>query len=109
MNQDDMPKWLDNHDYTFVNYYAPWCVWCQRLEHVWEAFAAAIAAEDLPLSIVKVDCAANAELCIEQRIMVRTLSSVHHCFTSRTYSYTLSNMMYCAVMYSDMLISRTHL
>ena len=109
MNQDDMPKWLDNHDYTFVNYYAPWCVWCQRLEPVWEAFAEAIAAEDLPVSIVKVDCAANAKLCTEQRVMVRTLSSVHFYFTSRTYSYTLSNMMCCTVLMIGVCDRRSHL
>lgn len=109
MNQDDMPKWLDNHHYTFVNYYAPWCVWCQRLEPVWEAFAEAIAAEDLPVSIVKVDCAANAKLCTEQRVMVRTLSSVHICFTSRTYSYTLPNMMCCTVLMIGVCDRRSHL
>ena len=109
MNQDDMPKWLDNHHYTFVNYYAPWCVWCQRLEPVWEAFAEAIAAEDLPVSIVKVDCAANAKLCTEQRVMVRTLSSVHFCFTSRTYSYTLSNMTCCTVLMIGVCDRRSHL
>ena len=104
MNQDDMPKWLDNHHYTFVNYYVPWCVWCLRIEPVWEALAEAIAAEDLPVSIVKVDCDANRKLCTEQRVMVRTLSAVHHCFTSHTYSYTLSNMMYYNVLYCAVLM-----
>jgi thiol-disulfide isomerase/thioredoxin len=99
MNEDDMEKWLDNHHYTFVNYYAPWCVWCQRLEPVWEAFAEAIAAEDLPVSIVKVDCAANAKLCTEQRVMVRTLPPVRFFLTSRTFSYTLSNMLCFTVLW----------
>ena len=84
MNEDDMPKWLENHHYTFVNYYAPWCVWCQRLEPVWEAFAESIAAEDLPVSIVKVDCSANAKLCTEQRVMVRKLSTVYFCVKFNT-------------------------
>jgi thiol-disulfide isomerase/thioredoxin len=39
---------------TFVNFYAPWCVWCQRLEPVWEAFAEKSEAGGLPIAIVKV-------------------------------------------------------
>lgn len=40
----------------------------QRLEPVWEAFAERIEAEHLPVSIVKVDCVANQNLCMQQRI-----------------------------------------
>ena len=70
MSEESMENWLQSHHYTFVNYYAPWCVWCQRLEPVWEAFAEAASKEDLPVSIVKVDCAANSKLCIEQKVIV---------------------------------------
>jgi hypothetical protein len=40
----------------------------QRLEPVWEAFAEKVEAENLPVSIVKVDCVANQNLCMQQRI-----------------------------------------
>ena len=48
--------------------YAPWCVWCQKLEPVWEAFAERLIADGLPTSVVKVDCIANRQLCAEQKI-----------------------------------------
>lgn len=70
MDEANMENWLESHHYTFVNYYAPWCVWCQRLEPVWEAFAERIGNEDLPVSVVKVDCIANMKLCSDQRVMV---------------------------------------
>ena len=35
---------------------------------VWEAFAEKIDAEKLPVSIVRVDCVANQQLCMVQRI-----------------------------------------
>jgi thiol-disulfide isomerase/thioredoxin len=72
MDEEHMENWLNSHHYTFVNYYAPWCVWCQRLEPVWEAFAEMTGKEDLPVSIVKVDCAANSILCIQQKVIVST-------------------------------------
>ena len=50
----DFDNWLTNHEYTLANFYAPWCVWCQRLEPVWEAFAEKVEAEQLPVSIIKV-------------------------------------------------------
>merc|ERR1711916_300045 len=67
LDPSNFADWTDHHDYTFVNFYAPWCIWCQRLEPIWEAFAETI--EGTPgVSITKVDCVANSKLCMEQRI-----------------------------------------
>ena len=70
--------------YAFINFYAPWCIWCQRpslrtvvfsreamraarrcqrLEPTWEAMA-----EDFEVDVAKVDCVANRNLCGAQRI-----------------------------------------
>lgn len=59
---------LESHDVTFVNFFAPWCIWCQRLEPVWEAFAEKVAEAKIPVSIVKVDCVAEQHLCMNQKI-----------------------------------------
>jgi thiol-disulfide isomerase/thioredoxin len=59
---------LKEHHYTFVNFYAPWCIWCQRLEPIWEAFAEEVEREKMPVSIVKVDCVANRDLCMKNRV-----------------------------------------
>eukprot|EP00981_Chlorochromonas_danica_P000133 scaffold37_cov172-Ochromonas_danica.AAC.22 len=60
--------WLSRHEYTFVNFYTPWCIWCQRLLPVWEAFAEKVEADHLPVSIVSVDCVANRELCLQHKV-----------------------------------------
>jgi thiol-disulfide isomerase/thioredoxin len=70
MTEDMFESWVESHQYTFINFYAPWCVWCQRLEPVWEALAEKVEEEDLPVSIVRVDCIANRDLCIKLRIQV---------------------------------------
>lgn len=61
-------KHLATHKHTFVNFYAPWCVWCQRLEPVWEAFAERVEADKTPVSIIRVDCVASRDLCVHHRI-----------------------------------------
>lgn len=54
--------------------YAPWCIWCQRLEPTWEVFAEEIekhqndAENPTAVDVVKVDCVANRNLCTQQRI-----------------------------------------
>ncbi|GMI19415.1 hypothetical protein TeGR_g6433, partial [Tetraparma gracilis] len=62
-------------DFLFVDFYAPWCVWCQRLEPTWEKFAAVVdaahAAEPPTMAstdVVKVDCEANSKYCGTQAI-----------------------------------------
>jgi protein disulfide-isomerase-like protein len=68
LDQRNFDNWLSHHEYTFVNFYAPWCIWCQRLHPVWEAFAEKVEAEHLPVSVVQVDCVENRDLCMEQKI-----------------------------------------
>jgi thiol-disulfide isomerase/thioredoxin len=69
---DTHDDFLNAHELTFVNYFAPWCVWCQRLAPIWEAFAEAVDDEknsddpDIKLSrlnVASVDCVSNMELC----------------------------------------------
>eukprot|EP00638_Chattonella_subsalsa_P003595 CAMPEP_0117757558 /NCGR_PEP_ID=MMETSP0947-20121206/14810_1 /TAXON_ID=44440 /ORGANISM="Chattonella subsalsa, Strain CCMP2191" /LENGTH=443 /DNA_ID=CAMNT_0005577489 /DNA_START=32 /DNA_END=1363 /DNA_ORIENTATION=- len=60
---------LADAEFTFVNFYAPWCSWCQRLAPTWELFAEDVEQDnDLPVNIVKVDCVENRDLCTEQKI-----------------------------------------
>eukprot|EP01039_Chlorochromonas_danica_P007538 gene7538-8336_t len=68
LDTNSFDMWLSRHEYTFVNFYAPWCVWCQRLHPVWEALAEKVEADHLPVSIVTVDCTTNKELCLQHKI-----------------------------------------
>jgi len=56
------------HEFTFVDFYAPWCIWCQRLAPVWEVFAEEIEKTGQPVVIAKVDCVAESALCARQKI-----------------------------------------
>lgn len=68
VDESNFDKHLNTHKYVFVNFYAPWCVWCQRLEPVWEAFAERVEADHISISIIKVDCVASRDLCVSQRV-----------------------------------------
>jgi len=74
VDEETFGPFLMEHKFSFVNFYAPWCVWCQRLEPTWEAFAEELerlegTPEELQVDIAKVDCVANRNLCSEQRVM----------------------------------------
>ena len=68
MDGANFDSWVADHKYTFVNFYAPWCIWCQRLEPVWEAFAESVERDQFPVSVISVDCVANRDLCMSQKI-----------------------------------------
>jgi len=68
MDEASFDNHINHRQYTFANFYAPWCIWCQRLEPVYEALAEAVEAQQLPISIVKIDCVENKDLCMKYKI-----------------------------------------
>lgn len=68
LNGLNMDQFLQDHEMAFINFFAPWCVWCQRLHPTWEKFGREAKEKNMPLGIGSVDCVANAILCKEKRI-----------------------------------------
>jgi len=54
-------------EYTFVDFYAPWCPHCIKLEPVWNQLATRYK-HDKKVTIAKVDCTAEPEICKVQAI-----------------------------------------
>ena len=62
----------EQHDVAIVDYFAPWCIWCQRLAPTWEKFAQEIHTQHShvnKLGVGKVDCVAQQQMCKDERIM----------------------------------------
>ncbi len=68
VDKESFDGFLAENDLAFVNFYAPWCIWCQRLHPTWEAFAEKVQEEEMPVGVGQVDCVANSELCGQQKI-----------------------------------------
>jgi protein disulfide-isomerase-like protein len=59
---------LAENEMAFVSFYAPWCIWCQRLHPTWEQFAEKVEEESMPIAVASVDCVENSNLCAAQKI-----------------------------------------
>merc|ERR1712216_605986 len=72
LNTDNFEATHHQYDVMIVNFFAPWCHWCQRLEPVWEKSAAAVGERHPGHTIVlaKVDCThpSSESLCIKHRV-----------------------------------------
>jgi len=68
LTADTFDEYKQGNEFTFVSFYAPWCVWCQRLAPTWEAFAEHVETEKIPIKVAKVDCVTNAQLCKDQKV-----------------------------------------
>ena len=55
-----------------LNFYAPWCPWCQRLEPTWESVVSEVhkryPESDGRIRMGKVDCTLEVELCRQHHI-----------------------------------------
>mmetsp|Transcript_24795 Transcript_24795/g.38949 ORF Transcript_24795/g.38949 Transcript_24795/m.38949 type:complete len:477 (-) Transcript_24795:194-1624(-) len=69
LTSDNIEDFHSKNDLVFIDYFAPWCVWCQRLAPTWEQFAQVANWQHLDVGIGKVDCVAHGDLCKEERIM----------------------------------------
>ena len=59
---------LKDHQYVFIDFYAPWCKWCRLLAPIWEKFAVEIHDRHYRTAVRKVDCVANPQICLENKI-----------------------------------------
>ncbi|KAK7262639.1 hypothetical protein RJT34_30214 [Clitoria ternatea] len=73
LTEKNFDKHVQQFPVTVVNFYAPWCSWCQRLKPSWEK-AAKIMKErydpemDGRILVSKVDCTQEGDLCKRNHI-----------------------------------------
>jgi len=70
---DQLDKALREHHMTFINFYAPWCHWCKRLEPHWEAAATKFDSmkfshKNLHVKFASIDCEAHNDVCTKYRV-----------------------------------------
>jgi thiol-disulfide isomerase/thioredoxin len=61
--------WIKSHEMAFIDMYAPWCIWCQKLAPTWEQFARAVLDEDMPVGVGTINCVREANLCRKLKVM----------------------------------------
>lgn len=58
---------LATHDIVVVNFFAPWCPWCQKLAPTWEAATEEVYSKypevDGRIRYAKVDCTSEVDIC----------------------------------------------
>ncbi|KAI9909240.1 hypothetical protein PsorP6_014678 [Peronosclerospora sorghi] len=70
LDDESFEPFLKQHHYVAVDFYAPWCVWCKRLEPVWTRVAKTLPSLHFgqQLRVASVNCQSHPQLCMKQFI-----------------------------------------
>jgi protein disulfide-isomerase-like protein len=69
LTEANFDEFVKEHEMAFIDFFAPWCVWCQRLAPTWEKFAQEVHQERMPVGIGHVDCVTQPNLCRKEKVM----------------------------------------
>jgi len=69
LTPDSFKPFLMSHEMAFIDMYAPWCIWCQRLHPTWEKFAEEVYSQGMPVGVGKVNCVVYGQLCKDEKVM----------------------------------------
>lgn len=58
LGSKNFQSFIESNKFTFVDFFAPWCHWCQKLAPVWEATAKAVSSKPYGqhVKLARVDC-----------------------------------------------------
>jgi len=70
LGEEDFAKFIKEHQYVAVDFFAPWCIWCKRLEPTWLKVAKSLPSLHFGqrVRVASVDCEAHPQLCMMQFI-----------------------------------------
>uniref|UniRef100_A0A7S1FM79 Thioredoxin domain-containing protein n=1 Tax=Corethron hystrix TaxID=216773 RepID=A0A7S1FM79_9STRA len=74
LTRDTIDEFIKSHEMAYINFFAPWCIWCQRLHPTWERFAEEVEYEEMPVGVGTVDCVEQADVC--RKYMIRAFPSL---------------------------------
>lgn len=76
LDETNFESFLKEHHYVAVDFFAPWCIWCQRLEPVWTRVAKTLPSLHYGqrMRVASVDCQAHADLCM--KMFIRAYPSI---------------------------------
>jgi len=100
LTSEDFKMYLQTNDMVFVNFFAPWCMWCQRLHPTWEKFAETVEEEEMPVGVANVDCVKHSQLCREQRVMAFPTLRWYENGNAKTPDYKLDRTVYALKMFA---------
>eukprot|EP00574_Skeletonema_japonicum_P005076 CAMPEP_0201713282 /NCGR_PEP_ID=MMETSP0593-20130828/180_1 /ASSEMBLY_ACC=CAM_ASM_000672 /TAXON_ID=267983 /ORGANISM="Skeletonema japonicum, Strain CCMP2506" /LENGTH=476 /DNA_ID=CAMNT_0048202405 /DNA_START=117 /DNA_END=1547 /DNA_ORIENTATION=- len=69
LTPDTFQGFVNGHEMAFIDMYAPWCIWCQRLHPTWEKFGEEVHKLRMPVGVGKVNCVTYPQLCKDQKVM----------------------------------------
>ncbi|CAI5510578.1 unnamed protein product [Closterium sp. Naga37s-1] len=73
LNKDNFEHFAHEYQILVVNFFAPWCPWCQRLEPAWEKAATVLHRKYHPdydgrIRFAKIDCTIYQDVCRDNHI-----------------------------------------
>jgi thiol-disulfide isomerase/thioredoxin len=76
LTEETFEPFLKAHHFVAVDFFAPWCIWCKRMEPVWTRTAKTLPSLHMGqrMRVAHVDCEAHPALC--QRQFIRAYPSI---------------------------------
>ncbi|CAM9233585.1 unnamed protein product [Chrysoparadoxa australica] len=67
--ESNFNDFVNGNEFVMADFYAPWCIWCQRLAPTWEVRGKELPTTNSSFAVVKIDCVENRALCHDKKIL----------------------------------------